>query len=140
MTSLKTLLTAAQKAQKFSYAPYSKAFIGSALLTQKNQIYTGTNVENASYGGTVCAERVAILKAVSENKNLKIKEILVINNFSEAWPPCGLCRQVIAEFCTPKTLVHISNQKGQVQTLLFKDLFPMSFDPKAFEFKTLDPK
>lgn len=108
MKNLKKLLSEAKKAQKFSYAPYSKAYIGSALITNKNQIYSGANVENASYGGTVCAERVAILKAVSENKNLKIKEIMVINNFDSAWPPCGLCRQVIAEFCTASTLVHMA--------------------------------
>ncbi len=136
MTNQKKLLSTAKKAQKFSYAPYSKAYIGAALITNKDKIYSGANVENASFGGTVCAERVAIFKAVSENKNMKIREILVINNFKKAWAPCGLCRQVMAEFCKPDTLVHMSNQFGETQTLHFKELFPNSFDAQDMTHQT----
>ena len=83
------------EASKNAYSPYSKAMVGSALITSDGSIYSGCNVENASYGGTICAERVAILKAVSDKK-MKLKKIYVYTK--EGWPPCGMCRQVMSEF------------------------------------------
>ena len=123
------LFTAAVQGRGFAYAPYSKCLIGAALVTNQGKIYSGCNVENASYGGTVCAERVAIWKAASEGKNLQVAEICVVSDAEKAWPPCGLCRQVLAEFSTPATLVHVANLKGIQKTYKFADLLPEAFGP-----------
>ena len=93
MKKSQTLLyEAACKVQKNAHAPYSNAHIGAAVLMSDGKIFTGCNVENASYGGTVCAERVAIFKAISEGSNKKIKEVLVVSDAEKPWPPCGFCR------------------------------------------------
>lgn len=124
------LFELAKKIQTRSHSPYSQARIGSAVLMADGSTWGGCNIENASYGGTVCAERVAIWKAVSEGAKLPIKEILVISSANEAWPPCGFCRQVMAEFSTPETLVHICNKDGeQLKTLSFGSLMPETFTP-----------
>jgi len=121
-------------ALKFSYSPYSKKRIGSAVLLTNGKIYSGCNIENASYGGTVCAERVAIWKAYSENSNeTKISEIYVASESDSPWPPCGLCRQVIAEFATPETKIVIVNPANVQKEFLFKDLFPTAFGPENFK-------
>jgi cytidine deaminase len=125
----KKLFEAALVAQKFSHSPYSKARIGAAVLLSNGKIFSGCNVENASYGGTVCAERVAIWKAVSETAQTEISEILVISDADEPWPPCGFCRQVIAEFAGPKTQVHTANPQGKWKSFSFADIFPESFNP-----------
>ncbi|MGZ3726149.1 MAG: cytidine deaminase [Pseudobdellovibrio sp.] len=123
----------AQKALQFSYSPYSKKRIGSSLILTNGKVYSGCNIENASYGGTVCAERVAIWKAYSENtSDNKIKEIYIASEAENPWPPCGMCRQVMAEFATPDTKVTIVNLSGQSKEFKFKDLFPESFGPQNF--------
>lgn len=130
MTTIqKKLHSLAKSALKNAYAPYSGYQVGAALITSQGSIATGCNVENASYGGTVCAERVAIWKAISEYGPIKIKEICVVSNSKQPWPPCGMCLQVMAEFATEKTLVHIGNHKKIGKTYLFKELFPMAFSP-----------
>lgn len=116
----------AQDASKNAYSPYSKALVGSALVTSDGSVYTGCNVENASYGGTICAERVAILKAVSDKK-LKIKKIYVYTK--EGWPPCGMCRQVMSEFADADLEVIIGDVAGKETVMKFKDLMPLSFTP-----------
>lgn len=126
----KKLFDAAVIAQKRAHVPYSQAFIGAAVLMKDGKIFSGCNVENASYGGTVCAERVAIWKAVSEGSPKEIVEILVVSDAAEPWPPCGLCRQVMAEFATPQTLVHTANLSGRLKSFKFGDLFPESFNPE----------
>ncbi|MBP9680724.1 MAG: cytidine deaminase [Bacteriovorax sp.] len=113
-------------ASKNAYSPYSKAFVGSALQTSDGTTYTGCNIENASYGGTICAERVAILKAVSDKK-LKIKKIYVYTK--EGWPPCGLCRQVMSEFADSDLEVIIGDEAGKETKMSFKELMPLSFTP-----------
>ena len=126
-----TLFTAALDARQFSYAHYSQYKIGSALLTDKNKIYSGCNVENASYGATVCAERVAIWKAVSEGAKA-IREIVIMTRSSPPAAPCGFCRQVMNEF-TPDAssmLVHFGNPKGEFKTQTLDDLLPESFGPR----------
>lgn len=124
----------ALSALKFSYSPYSKKRIGSAILLNNGKTYSGCNIENASYGGTVCAERVAIWKAYSENlSDIKISEIAVASESENPWPPCGLCRQVIAEFATPETKITIMNPSNVSKEFLFKDLFPASFGPENFK-------
>ena len=123
----KKALSAAFAAQKKSYSPYSEKKIGASVVLSDGQIYSGCNIENASYGGTVCAERVAIWKAVSENKKPQISEVYVVSPASPPWPPCGFCRQVMAEFCHPKTKVICANSKKEMKTFLFQDLLPEAF-------------
>lgn len=129
---IKKLRGQAKKASLNAHSPYSKACVGSAVLMEDNEIYSGCNVENASYGGTVCAERVAIFKAISESspKKIKTRKIKKIYVYTDAgWPPCGFCRQVISEFATKKTEVIIGD-KGQNEKIYnFYDLLPLSFSP-----------
>jgi len=123
-TKLRTL---AIEASKNAYSPYSKAMVGCALVTSDGSIYTGCNVENASYGGTICAERVAILKAVSE-KRLSLSKIYVFTK--DGWPPCGMCRQVMSEFAGEHLEVIIGDEEGREKIIKFKDLMPLSFTPE----------
>ena len=123
------LFALAKAAQKKSHSPYSKKKIGAALVTADGKVFSGSNIENASYGGTVCAERVAIFKAVSEGAKTPVKQICVISDEKTPWPPCGFCRQVLAEFAGPETLIHLANSKGIQRTWFFGDLFPEAFGP-----------
>lgn len=123
------LFRAAHQAQENAHAPYSHRYIGAAVLMSDGNIYAGCNIENASYGGTVCAERVAIFKAISEGGKMPLKEVLVLSNEKEPWPPCGFCRQVIAEFAKPNTLIHTTNPHGKFKTYKFSELFPEAFSP-----------
>lgn len=125
----KKLFEAALAARNWSHAPYSKAFIGAAVLMKDGRIFAGCNVENASFGGTVCAERVAIWKAVSEGAEKEVQDIMVVSDAKDPWPPCGLCRQVLAEFATPTTRVYTANLQGQMRSFVFGELFPESFTP-----------
>ena len=125
-TDQNRLLEAAAAAQQRAYAPYSKFFVGAALLTESGNVYTGCNVENASYGLTNCAERTAIFKAVAEEgPQVKIRAIAVTNAQNVACSPCGACRQVIYEFGPDATVVYQGN-KGYV-SMLAKDLLPAGF-------------
>lgn len=125
----KRLFESACITQKRAHAPYSNAHIGAAVLMNDGRVFNGCNIENASYGGTVCAERVAIFKAIAEGGDKLIKEILVVSDTESPWPPCGFCRQVIAEFANEKTLVHITNLQGKIKSFNFTDLFPEAFTP-----------
>lgn len=127
MTTIQNLHELAKSARLNAYAPYSKCLIGAAILLESGKTYAGCNVENASYGATICAERVAVCKAQSENKNIKITEILVLSDAPAPWPPCGMCRQVLAEFATAETKVHIANLEKVHRTMTFAELFPESF-------------
>ena len=123
----------AEQALKFSYSPYSKKRIGAAVVLANGKAYSGCNIENASYGGTVCAERVAIWKAYSETPcNVKITEIVVASEAENPWPPCGMCRQVMAEFATPETKIILINTNNISKEYLFKDIFPAAFGPENF--------
>jgi len=126
MADQNNLRTLASEAAKHAYSPYSKAQVGSALLTSEGKAYSGCNIENASYGGTVCAERVAIFKAISEKK-VKIEKIYVYTK--EGWPPCGMCRQVMSEFASPNLEIIIGDEAGKETVMKFKDLMPLSFTP-----------
>ena len=126
MDVVKILRQKAEEASALAYSPYSKACVGSAILMSDGSIYSGCNIENASYGGTVCAERVAIFKAVSENKK-EIKKIYVFTK--EGWPPCGLCRQVMSEFACADLEVIIGKTSGEETKINFRDLMPLSFTP-----------
>ena len=129
------LYEAARGARERSYSRYSGFKVGAAIELEDGRIYTGCNVENSSYGGTVCAERVAIWKAVSENgpDPIRIKQVVVVTEASPAWPPCGLCRQIIGEFGTAKgqdVSVHAINLKGETRSWKFNELFPDAFTPE----------
>lgn len=132
MSSLKNKLNdLAKQAMQFSYSPYSEKKIGASLLLTNGSIYSGCNIENASYGGSVCGERVAIWKAFSENSSSeKIKEVVVASNEPEPWPPCGFCRQIMSEFCSPDTLIRLINLNGKEVEYKFKDLLPEAFKPE----------
>ena len=116
----------AKEASAKAYSPYSHACVGAAILTSEGKVYTGCNIENSSFGGTVCAERVAIFKAISE-KQVKLKKVYVYTK--EGWPPCGFCRQVMSEFADSDLEVIIGDEKGKETTMKFKDLMPLSFTP-----------
>ena len=123
----KILRQKAQEASECAYSPYSKAKVGSAIEMTDGSIYTGANIENASYGGTICAERVAILKAVFEKK-MRISKVYVYTK--EGWPPCGMCRQVMSEFASPDMEVIIGDVAGKETTMKFSELMPLSFTPE----------
>jgi cytidine deaminase len=122
----KRLLAAARKAREKAYAPYSHFRVGAAVLSESGRVYGGCNVENASYGLTCCAERNAIFTMAGAGEK-KIAEILVIGDSEEFLPPCGACRQVIAEFADPETRVHMCNRAGKCRVTRFADLMPHVF-------------
>lgn len=117
------------KAREAAYSPYSKCKIGATVALSNGKIYSGANIENASYGGTVCAERVAIWKALSENPGTKVVEVCVVSDAEQAWPPCGMCRQVMAEFADSNCLVHVGNLKALAKTYKLSELLPEAFTP-----------
>ena len=124
------------EARKKAYAPYSQFQVGAALkLINDDQIYTGCNVENASYGATVCAERTAILKAISESREKVIEFIIVTTDTDPVATPCGMCLQVILEFSDQNTQVYLANLKGIQKTLTLKELLPYQFDRSSLPHK-----
>ena len=126
------LLKMAYQARKNAYAPYSGFTVGAALLSKSGKIYTGCNIENASYGASNCAERTAFFKAVSEGER-EFDAIAVAGGAGEerecaACAPCGICRQVMTEFCNPETFqIYLDAGAGQVTSYLLKDLLPAGF-------------
>lgn len=128
MEKKEELIEAATRVRENSYAPFSDFRVGAALETDDGEIIAGCNVESASYGLTVCAERVAIWKAISEGKR-KIKHIAVVADTEELTPPCGVCRQIIWEFGGDIPVV-LANLKGKIETVQMKDLLPRAFDTK----------
>ena len=127
---LNVLHAFAVSVKKNSHSPYSHFKVGAALITEENQIFAGCNVENASYGGTICAERAAIFSAVSASGKIKIKDLVVVTKGQKPWPPCGLCRQVINEFATPKTKIHLADEKKIRRTYFLDELLPEAFGPE----------
>ena len=122
------LIKKAREARKKAYAPYSGYKVGSALLGKSGKIYTGCNVENASFGVSCCAERVALFKAVSEGEK-RFDAIAVIANSEEPCYPCGICRQALLEFSSNMT-VYMCNTHGKVETAKLKDLLPKTYKLK----------
>lgn len=120
------LVDSALGARNSAYAPYSSFAVGAAVRTGSGEIFTGCNVENASYGATMCAERVAVFKAVSAG-HTTFAEIAVVADYSEPLPPCGMCRQVIAEFA-PSAVVIMANTNGAARVSSMGELFPSTFD------------
>ncbi len=120
------LLDAALAARQNAHAPFSKFKVGAALEDESGRIFTGCNVENATYGLTICAERVAVFKAISEGAR-KFKRIAVAADTDALTPPCGAFRQILWEFCGDAELTLV-NLRGKTETLHLKDLFPRPFD------------
>ena len=123
------LLEAATDVRTRAYAPYSDFKVGAAVETENGDIYTGCNVESASYGLTVCAERVAILKAISEGER-GFDAIAVVADTDALTAPCGACRQLIWEFCGDVPVI-LGNLKGKTETIAMRDLFPKPFDSSS---------
>jgi cytidine deaminase len=122
------LIEAALKARLQSVAPFSGFLVGAAVKTESGRVYTGCNVESASYGLTVCAERVAIWKALSEGER-HFTELAVVADTETLTPPCGTCRQIIWEFARGATIV-FANLKGESEVFHIADLLPRAFDAR----------
>jgi cytidine deaminase len=120
------LVEAALQARKNAHAPFSHFQVGAALEDSAGRIHTGCNVENASYGLTLCAERVAVFKAVSEGAR-QFRRVAVVADTDTLTPPCGACRQILWEFCGDAELV-LANLHGKTETLRLRDLLPRPFD------------
>ena len=135
MTDLE-LMRLAEDARAYSYTPYSNFAVGAALLTKSGKVYTGCNIENASYTPTICAERTAVFKAVSEGER-EFATIAIIGGPAgekgRFCAPCGVCRQVLREFCEPNTFRILLGTTEEVQVFTLNDLLPTSFGPRDLE-------
>jgi cytidine deaminase len=120
------LVKLAIEIRKNSYSPYSKFRVGAALITGNGKIYTGVNIENASFGATCCAERTAIFKAVSEGENT-VQTIAVAADSKDLVFPCGICRQVISEFADENLRILCSRLDGEYKVFFLQELLPHAF-------------
>lgn len=132
------LIKEALRMRQYSYAPYSHFHVGAALLTEEGRIYTGCNIENAAYTPTNCAERTAFFKAVSEGER-NFKAIAIAGGAEGVeelsyCAPCGVCRQVMMEFCEEDNfMIILAKSKTEYQTYTLKELMPMGFGPENLE-------
>ncbi len=122
------LIEAARAARDCSLSPFSNFCVGAAVETEEGKIYTGCNIESASFGLTVCAERVAIWKALSEGER-HFKRLAVVVDTDPLTPPCGTCRQIIWEFCRDVTVI-LANPRGKIEVVEMHDLLPRAFDAR----------
>lgn len=134
MISDRELIDLAIEARKAAYTPYSNFKVGAALLSRNGEVYKGCNIENAAYTPTNCAERTAFFKAVSEGVT-DFEAIAIVGGYDKEGlkfcPPCGVCRQVMMEFCkSDKFRVLLLNEKGEIKSYLLKELLPFGFGPK----------
>jgi cytidine deaminase len=129
--STATLIAAARTARERAMARFSGFKVGAALETQGGAVHTGCNIENATYGLTVCAERVAVWKALSEGER-RFTRIAIVADTETLTPPCGACRQILWEFCGDLEIV-LANLQGQTETLRLAALFPRPFDVSFLE-------
>lgn len=125
------LVMKALEVKNNAYSPYSGFKVGAAVLTSTGKVYTGCNVENASYGAAICAERAAVVKAVSDGET-DIAGIAIASDSGDYTFPCGICRQVMAEFLNEEALVICSNKLGDFKVYKFKELLPNAFTKKSF--------
>ncbi len=130
MSDTEKLIAAARQARENAHAPYSNFRVGAALRAASGRVYTGCNVENATYGLTVCAERVAVFKAISEGDH-GFDAIAVVADTDRLTPPCGACRQILWEFCGDVEII-LANLKGQAEVHRLSALFPKPFDSSFF--------
>lgn len=122
------LIDIATEVREMAYAPYSNFKVGAAVESESGDVYTGCNIESASYGLTVCAERVAIWKGISRGEK-RFGRIAVVVDTEELTPPCGVCRQIIWEFCGDVPVI-LSNLHGKTETVMMSELLPRAFDSK----------
>lgn len=128
----KELLLKAVEAMQNSYSPYSNFKVGAAILTQDNSVFTGCNIENASYGATICAERTAAVKAVSEGYRIFTK-IAIVSSMGEFTYPCGICRQFLSEFTTEDTYFIFEDKIKGIKTINASELLPHSFTKESMK-------
>ena len=128
MSETDDLIEIARKARNCSLAPFSNFLVGAALRTKAGKIYTGCNIESASYGLTVCAERVAIWKALSECER-DFTDLVIVVDTAQLTPPCGTCRQLIWEYTKDATIT-LANLKGQSEVVDIRTLLPKAFDAR----------
>ena len=121
----KELYRKAVEMTNMSYAPFSKFRVGAALLAKDGRIFTGCNVENSSFGGTICAERTAFVKAVSEGVK-EFEKIAIASSGGEAWP-CGICRQFMREFCDDDFVIITGNDEDSLRVYTMKEILPEGF-------------
>ncbi len=130
---IKKLIIETEKAMTFSYSPYSSFKVGATLLCNNGEIYTGCNIENASYSPTICAERTAIFKAVSSGKR-EFNAICIMGGLngevSDYISPCGVCRQVMTEFCSPDFKIILAKSVDDYRIYTLEELMPVSFSNK----------
>lgn len=124
---MKCLYHMQKKAMGNAYAPYSGFSVGAALLTTEGEIFTGCNVENASYGASICAERCAILKAVSEGYT-SFEKIAIVSSCNNLTYPCGICRQFLSEFMDEDSVIVLVNDKDEIKEYTLGYLIPDSFN------------
>jgi cytidine deaminase len=129
MSEYDHLVVAATQARENAYARYSNFRVGAALRAASGRVFGGCNIENATYGLTICAERVAIFKAMSEGER-EFDAIAVVTDTDMLTSPCGACRQLLWEFCGDVPVI-LSNLKGKTETLRMRDLFPKPFDSSS---------
>lgn len=127
MDENRQLYEMALKAKEYAYSPYSNFKVGAAVLTSDGMVFLGNNIENASYGATICAERVAIFKAVSEAKK-NIVKLAIASDTNDLTYPCGICRQVISEFM-PEGEIILGN-KSEIKVYRVSELLPHTFELK----------
>lgn len=132
MVNEKLLVEKAIEARNMAYAPYSNFKVGAALITEDGSIYTGCNVENASYGATNCAERTAIFKAVSEGHHT-INMLAVVGDEKDYTYPCGICRQVILEFASENFKIIIIKNKEEYMVKTLNEIMPYAFSKEALK-------
>ena len=125
----KELIEKAKRARLRAYAPYSNFKVGAALLTKSGKVYTGANVENSTFGLTVCAERIAVFKAVNKGDK-EFTKIAVVADKNQPVTPCGACRQVLSEFVKDMKIV-CANLKGKVDRYTLEELLPEAFDKRS---------
>ncbi|MGA8366360.1 MAG: cytidine deaminase [Candidatus Acidiferrales bacterium] len=130
MSEYSTLIAAAKQARENAHAPYSNFRVGAALRAKSGRIYTGSNIESASYGLTCCAERVAIFKALSEGER-GFDAMAVVADTEKLTPPCGACRQILWEFCGDLPVV-LANLAGKEERESAGKLLPRPFDSSSF--------
>ena len=130
------LIDRAKEAMQKAYAPYSHHYVGAALLSEDGRIWTGCNIENAAYSPSICAERTAIAKAVSEGAR-NFAAIAIVGgregHITGSFPPCGVCRQVMAEFCCPDTFLVFLGTPTGFETHSLRELLPSGFFPSALQ-------
>lgn len=123
------LINEAKLAREMAYAPYSNFQVGAALLTKSGEIFHGCNIENAAYSMCNCGERTALFSAYAKGQK-EFKALAVVADTKRPVPPCGACRQVIAELCEPNMIIYLSNLNGDIKELTVSELLPGAFSPE----------